>query len=188
MQARNCRERVLNLKKWRMENGKTIAECIELCGDFPSEKTVEKVFLKGSEEKSFRESTIAAIELACLGKVYSPEIKIPVEDVIRAQEETAKRFADENRLLRQTVEKQAHIIDALLKIGIACLVFFGGIALYDYFTHSTGFWNTDSYPIWIAKVAFLLCLFGLLLWFFIRLRAIKARFAAEEAEISEAKL
>lgn len=189
MQAKECRKRILALKEWRTLNGLSIEDCVRMFPDgFPSDTTIRRIFAKGGEEKSFRESTIAAIELSCLGKVYMPEIKIPVEDVVRAQEDTAKRFADENRLLRQTVEKQAHIINALLRIGIACLLFFGGIALYDYFTHSTGFWNTDSYPIWIAKVAFLLCLFGLLLWFFLRLRAIKARFAAEEAELSEGKL
>ena len=71
----------------------TVDQCIELCGDFPSDSTIRKVFAKGSEDKpSFRESTIAAIELAIIGRVYEPEIAIPVEDVIRAEKEYAENY------------------------------------------------------------------------------------------------
>ena len=181
MQARNCRERVLNLKKWRMENGKTIAECIELCGDFPSDKTVEKVFLKGSEEKSFRESTIAAIELACLGKVYSPEIKIPVEDVIRAQEETAKRFADENRRLRQTVEKQKHMITGLVRLCLIAVLLMISIGIYDFITPGVGFWGSHLSWVFVLKIAFGLFALTVVIRRILLLRKLKARFAEEEA-------
>lgn len=185
MQARNCRERILSLKQWRLDKGLTVDQCAELCGDFPSEYTVRKIFAKGSEDKTFRESTVAAVELACLGHVYEPALKIPVEDVVRAQEDTARRFAQEVRALRHTVERQAHLIHSLLSICVISVLFFGGIALYDFFSHSTGFWNTDSYPIWIAKVAFLLYLaFALVRWFVV-LRRIKARFAAEEQAAAE---
>ena len=78
MQARNCRERILALKQWRVDNGHTVDYCVELCGGVPSDSTVSKVFYKGSENKTFRETTIAAIELKCLGRVYEPNIKIPV--------------------------------------------------------------------------------------------------------------
>ena len=182
MQARNCRERVLNLKKWRMENGKTIAECIELCGDFPSDKTVEKVFLKGSEEKSFRESTIAAIELACLGKVYMPEIKIPVEDVIRGLEDTAKRWATENRRLRYAVERQAHIISGLMRLCIIAVLLFGCIAVYDLISHNVGFWGSDLYWVWIIKAAFLIYAGGGIVKRGLLIKKLKAKFDEEEKQ------
>ena len=188
MQARNCRERILALKQWRMDNGKTIEQCIEMCGDFPSDTTITRIFTKGGEDKTFRESTIAAIELALLGKVYSPEIKIPVEDVVRAQEDTAKRFADENRMLHQTVRRQAVIIRTLVRLGIVCIAFFSGVALYDFFNHSAGFWNTDSSGVWIAKVAFLVVVAVVLVERVVALRKLKAQFEAEEAQIAEAKV
>ena len=188
MQARNCRERILALKEWRLAQGKTVDQCIELCGDFPSDTTVKRIFAKGSEDKTYRESTIAAIELACLGRVYEPSIKIPVEDVVRAQEDTAKRFADENRLLRYTVERQAHIIKALGRVVLACILFFGAIAFYDLFTKAGGFWNANTYPVWIAKVAFLLCVIGSLAWSTYKIQKLKAQFEAEEAQITEGKL
>ena len=50
MQARNCRERILALKEWRMAQGKTVDQCVELCGDFPSDTTVKRIFGKGSED------------------------------------------------------------------------------------------------------------------------------------------
>lgn len=188
MQARNCRERILALKQWRMDNGKTIDQCIELCGDFPSDTTITRIFTKGGEDKTFRESTIAAIELALLGKVYSPEIKIPVEDVVRAQEDTAKRFADENRMLHHTVRRQAEIIRTLVRLGTVCLAFFSGVALYDFFSHSAGFWNTDSSGVWVAKVVFIIVVALLLIERVYALHKLKAKFESEEQAAAEVGL
>ena len=188
MQARNCRERILALKQWRMDNGKTIDQCIELCGDFPSDTTITRIFTKGGEDKTFRESTIAAIELALLGKVYEAAIKIPVEDVVRAQEDTAKRFADENRMLRRTVEQQSEIIRALVRVGLLCVVFFSGIALYDFLSHSTGFWGTNSSGVWIIKVAFIVCVAAALAERIYALRKLKAKFESEEQAAAEVGL
>ena len=188
MQARNCRERILALKQWRMDNGKTIDQCIELCGDFPSDTTITRIFTKGGEDKTFRESTIAAIELALLGKVYEAAIKIPVEDVVRAQEDTAKRFADENRMLHQTVEQQAEIIRALVRVGLLCVVFFSGIALYDFLSHSTGFWGTNSSGVWIIKVAFIVCVAAALAERIYALRKLRAKYESEEQAAAEVGL
>lgn len=188
MQARNCRERILALKQWRMDNGKTIDQCIEMCGDFPSDTTITRILTKGGEDKTFRESTIAAIELALIGKVYEPSIKIPVEDVVHAQEDTAKRWADENRMLRRTVLRQAEIIRTLVRLGTVCLLFFSGVALYDFFSHSSGFWNTDSSGVWIAKVAFLVVVALVLIERVVALRKLNAQFEAEEAQIAEGKV
>lgn len=189
MQAKDCRIRILNLKQFRLDKGLTIEQCVEMCGNYPSEWTVRKFFTKGSEDKAtFKESTVAAIELALIGKVYEPNIKIPVVDVTRTLEDAVTPLANENRLLRYTVDRQAHIIKTLSRMVLACLVFFGSIALYDYFSHSTGFWNTDSYFVWIIKVAFLLCILGSMLWSFVKLKALKKRFDAEEKQLSEGGL
>lgn len=188
MQARNCRERVLNLKAWRMETGKTIAECIELCGDFPSDKTVEKVFLKGSEEKSFRESTIAAIELACLGKVYEPEIKIPVEDVIRGLEDTAKRWADENRLLRHTVEQQKHMIIGLVRLCLIAVLLMISIGVYDFITPGVGFWGSHLSWVFVLKIAFGLVALAVVIRRIVLIYRLKADFEAEEKKNAEASV
>ena len=154
MQARNCRERILALKQWRMDNGKTIDQCIELCGDFPSDTTITRIFTKGGEDKTFRESTIAAIELALLGKVYEPAIKIPVEDVVRAQEDTAKRFADENRLLHRTVEQQKHILNSLVKLCSVAVLLIISIGIYDFNTPGVGFWGSHVSWVFVLKIAF----------------------------------
>ena len=161
MQARNCRERVLNLKAWRMRTGKTIAECVELCGDYPSDKTVEKVFLKGSEEKSFRESTIAAIELACLGKVYEPEARMPIEDVTRSIETAVKPYAAEIRLLRYTVEQQEQIINGLVRLGVLAVLLMLSIGIYDTINPGVGFWGSHLY--WVSILKFIFVAFAVVI-------------------------
>lgn len=185
MQARNCEERVLNLQKWRIEKAVPISCCIELCNGVPSDRTVTNVFVKGGEKRSYKESTIAAIEKACLGYVYDSAIKIPVEDVIRTQEDTVALYFAEVRKLRQTVERQAEIIRTLLCIGIICVFFFSCVALYDFLSHSTGFWATDSYGVWIVKVAFLAVITVLLSERIYALRKLKAKFLAEEQAAAE---
>lgn len=189
MQAKECKARILALKEWRSLNGFSIEDVVRLFPDgWPSDTTIRRIFGKGGEEKSFRESTIAALELALLGKVYAPEIKIPVVDVVKAQEDTAKRLSDDNRRLMQTVRKQKHIIISLLMLVGCCVVFFGGIALYDFVTNGTGFWNSHSWPIWIAKVAFLMCVSAVVLHYFLAMRKLEAAFLAEEKAAAEAAL
>ena len=189
MQAKNCRERILNLKQWRIDNALTVDECIERCGDYPSEWTIRKVFAKGSEDKAtFKESTIASVEKALLGKVYEPEIKIPIEDVTRTLEDAVKPLADENRLLRRTVEQQAEIIRTLVHVGLLCVFFFSGIALYDFVSHSTGFWNTDSSGVWVAKVVFIIVVALLLIERVYALHKLKAKFESEEQAAAEVGL
>lgn len=186
MQAKECKKRILHLKEWRTLNNFTIEDVVRMFPDgFPSDTTIRRIFSKGGEDKSFRESTIAALELTLLGKVYSPEIKIPVMDVVKAQEDTAKRFADENKLLRRTVEQQAEIIRALVRVGLLCVVFFSGIALYDFLSHSTGFWGTNSSGVWIIKVAFIVCVAAALAERIYALRKLRAKFEAEEQAAAE---
>lgn len=180
MQARDCRQRIIALKEWRMHHGKTIDECIEICGNYPADATIRRMLGKGGEDKTFRESTVAAVELALMGKVYEPEIKIPVMDVVRAQEATAKQFAAENRQLRYQVQRQSHIITGLLALALCSLIFFGGIAIYDFCTNGTGFWNSDASWIWVVKVSFLICVALVLLRLFVKIRQLNAQFAAEE--------
>jgi hypothetical protein len=169
-----------------METGKTIAECIELCGDFPSDKTVEKVFLKGSEEKSFRESTIAAIELACLGKVYSPEIKIPVEDVTRTIEDAVKPLADENRLLKHTVNQHKQMINSLVRLCITAVLLIISIGIYDFNTPGVGFWGSHLSWVFLLKIAFGIYAAVVVIRHVFLLRKLKADFEAEEKKNAEA--
>lgn len=176
MQARNCRERILSLKQWRYEHGKTIDQCIEICGGYPSDTTISRIFGKGGEDKTFRESTIAAVELALTGKVYEPETPIPVELAVKAQVDTAKTYASEIRALEYQVKKQAHIINSLFALVVCCLVFFGSVALYDFLTHGTGFWNTDSSWVWFGKVAFLFCVAAVVLRLFFAIKKLKAEY------------
>lgn len=189
MQARECEKRIINLKNWRVQNGLSIEDVVRLFPDgFPSDTTIRRIFSKGGEQKSFRESTIAAIELTLLGKVYAPEIKIPVVDVVRAQEDTAKRLSDEYRRLDKAVRKQKHIISSLLMLVCCCIIFFGGVAIFDFATNGTGFWNSHSWPVWVAKVAFLVCVAAVGLHYFFAMRRLEAKFKAEEAAAAEAAL
>ena len=174
-----CRERILRLKKWRVDNGFTIDQCVERCGEYPSEWSVRKFFAKGSEDKpSFKESTVAAIELALLGEVYS-NATVLIEDMARSIEDAVKPYAREIRLLRYTVERQAHIINGLFKLCAVAVTFFAGIALYDFFTKSTGFWGTHSSGVWIAKVVFLACTAAVVVERFYALHKLKVHYREE---------
>lgn len=176
MQAKNCKERILKLKAWRIDKGLTVDQCVELCGDYPSGSTIRKVFAKGSEEKSFRESTIAAIELALLGKVYEPDIKIPVEDVARTLEEATKPLAEENRALRYQVQRQTKISSGLLRLCFTAVLLFGAIAFYDLRIDNAGFWGSKVYWVWIIKAVFLLYAAAVVLGCALALRKLKAEF------------
>lgn len=183
MYAKNCRERILRLKKHRIDNGLTVDQCIELCGGFPSESTTRKIYAKGSEEKAtFKESTIAAVELAVMGEVYSADISIPVEDVARSLADAIQPYAKENRELKYKNDQQSHIIKGLLALCIGCVAFFGGIAFYDFRSHTSGFWGTSSSPVWIVKVLFLLFVAGVIFRQLYALYQLKARFEKEDQE------
>ena len=189
MQAKECKRRILRLKEWRTLNSLSIEDVVRMFPDgFPSDTTIRRIFSKGGEDKSFRESTIAALELTLLGKVYAPEIKIPVMDVVKAQEDTAKRFADENKRLRRTVEQQAEIIRTLVFMALICIAFFSGVALYDFLSHSTGFWGTNSSGVWIIKVAFIVCVAAALAERIYALRKLRAKFESEEQAAAEVGL
>ena len=188
MNARNSKERILALKQWRIDEAKTVDECISLCGAYPSDTTIRRIFAKGSEDKPFKESSIAAVELALIGKVYKPDIVIPVEEVVRGQEAAAIHYQSEIRRLRHTVERQAEIIRTLLRIGVICVLFFSSIALYDYLNHHTGFWNTNSSSVWIIKVSFLACITCLLGERVYALHKLKLKFRAEEQAAAEVSL
>lgn len=169
MQAKNCKERILKLKEWRIEQGLTVDRCIELCGDFPSESTIRKIFAKGSEEKiSYRESTIAAIEQACLGQAYMPEITIPLEDVIEAQQETAAeaerlRHIQELKIAQQKAKLHVCYIMLALLFGFDIV-----ILLYDVTHLNTGFFNANSIFVWCVQVVFLVATGIILISFSVR--------------------
>ena len=153
MQARDCRERVIRLKKWRVDNAKTVEECIELCGDFPSDSTIKKILGKGGEDKPYRESTIAAIEKALIGEVYNAQIKIPVEDVIKAQKAMAEDFAETKRKQVAVITKQK--AEVRVRDAVICILVIYDIAMliYDRLMDTTGFYNAHSATVWFVQVA-----------------------------------
>ena len=156
MQAKMCRERILYLKKWRTEKGLTVEQCIAMCGEYPSEWSIRKFFAKGSEEHpTFKESTVSAIELALLGKVYEPETKMHIEDVARSIEDAVKPYAAEIRLLRYTVERQEQIINGLFRLGAVAVLLIVSIGLYDLTNPEVGFWGSHLY--WVSILKFVFC-------------------------------
>ena len=158
MQAKNCKERITRLKEWRINKALTVDQCIELCGDFPSDSTIRKVFAKGSEDKSsFRESTIAAIELAVMGRVYEPKIAIPVEDVIRAEKEYAENYNAELEKKRLIEQQQKGLLNFCFIIALFFL-FNSVILIYDITVTHIGFFTLDNFFVWIAELVFV---FGL---------------------------
>ena len=188
MQAKNCKERILKLKAWRIDKGLTVDQCVELCGDYPSGSTIRKVFAKGSEDKSFRESTIAAIELALLGKVYEPDIKIPVEDVARTLESAVKPLADENRLLQHTVNQQKQMINGLVRLCITAVLLIISIGIYDFNTPGVGFWGSHLSWVFLLKIAFGIYAAVVVVRHVFLLRKLKADFEAEEKKNAEASV
>lgn len=148
--------------------------------DYPSGSTIRKVFAKGSEDKSFRESTIAAIELALLGKVYEPDIKIPVEDVARTLEAAVKPLADENRLLQHTVKQQKQIINGLVRLCITAVLLIIAIGIYDFNTPGVGFWGSHLSWVFLLKVAFGIYASVVVIKRIFLLRKLNAEFEAEE--------
>lgn len=155
MQAKNCKERILRLKDWRIDNGLTVDQCVELCGNFPSESTVKKFFAKGSEEKSFRESTVAAIEKALLGKVYEPKIAIPVEDVIRAEKEHAEAYNTELEKKRLIEAQQKGLLNFCFIIIGLFFAFNTTILIYDLAYKHIGFFTTENIFVWVLELVFL---------------------------------
>lgn len=185
MQARNCKERIAKLKQYRLDKGLTIEQCIELCGGFPSESTIRKLFSKGGGDKTYRESTIAALELAIIGQVYMPEISIPVEDVIQAQKDLAQAAAEE---LERKTRREALLIDqqkASLRtrdiIIMIMLVFDLIILAYDLSHQGIGFFNTSSSLVWFVQIAFVLCI--AVTWTTYYVRSKKRRKEIEQLEI-----
>lgn len=151
MQARNCAERIASLKKWRMDNAKTVEECVALFDGFPSDSTVKRVLGKGSEAKSYRESTIAAMELAMLGHVYSPQISIPVEDVIHAQKDAVRPYVEEVRELAGSVAEKSEELKLRDRIIAVLLVFDVIILIYDLTNKTAGFFNSHSAFVWVIE-------------------------------------
>jgi hypothetical protein len=149
VQARNCAERIANLKKWRMDNGKTVDECVELFDGVPSVSTIKKVLGKGSEAKSFRESTIAAMELKMMGHVYSPQIAIPVEDVIRAQEAVVRPLVEASKVKSEEIKLRDRLIAVLLLFDVAILIF-------DLSIKTGGFFNSKTLVVWVIEVVVVL--------------------------------
>lgn len=159
MQAKNCRERIIRLKEWRVNKALTVDQCIELCGDFPSDSTIRKVFAKGSEDKpSFRESTIAAIELAVMGRVYEPKIAIPVEDVIRAEKEYAGNYNAELEKKRLIEQQQKGLLNFCFVIIALFFLFNSVILIYDLAYKHIGFFTVDNVFVWVVELVFV---FGL---------------------------
>lgn len=157
MQAKNCRERILKLKEWRTNKGLTVDRCIELCGDFPSDSTIRKVFAKGSEEKpSYKESTIAAIELAVMGRVYEPEIAIPVVDVIRAQKENAEKYNAELEKQRIIEDQQKGLLRFCFVIIALFFIFNSVILIYDITVTHIGFFTPENFFVWVAELVFVI--------------------------------
>ena len=149
MQARNCSERILNLKKWRLDNGKTVDQCVALFDGVPSDSTIKKVLGKGSENKSFRESTIAAMELKMMGHVYSPQIAIPVEDVIRAQEAVVRPLVEESKKKSEEIKLRDRLIAVLLFFDAAFLIF-------DLSIKTGGFFNSKTLVVWVIEAVVVL--------------------------------
>lgn len=144
MQARDCRQRIIRLKNWRIDNAKTVEQCIELCGGVPSDGTIKSVFRINSENKTFRETTLAAIELALFGAVYNPNISIPVEAAIHAQEDIVRPLVEENREKSEEIKMRDRLIAVLLLFDAAILIF-------DLSIKTGGFFNSKTLIVWIIE-------------------------------------
>lgn len=144
MQARDCRQRVLRLKQWRIDNAKTVEQCISMCGDVPSDGTIKSVFRVNSENKSFRETTIAAIELALLGAVYNPQISIPIEAAIHAQEAVVRPLLKANEEKSEEIKMRDRLIAVLLLFDAAILIF-------DLSIKTGGFFNSKTAIVWVIE-------------------------------------
>ena len=168
MTARDCQKRITALKEWRMNKGYTVEQCIELCNGFPSDTTVRRIFNTNSGEKTFRESTIAALELALMGKLYNPDISIPVEDVIEAQKETAELAEKQSRIQTLKLEQ----LKAKLRVCYVMLALFftfNSVILFYDLTHPTlGFFNSPSTKVWYVQFGFLIAVAVTLAVFFVR--------------------
>lgn len=144
MQARDCEQRVLRLKQWRMDNGKTVEQCIELCNGVPSDGTIKSVFRVNSENKTFRETSIAAIELALFGSVYNPQITIPVEAAIHAQEDIVRPLVEANKEKSEEIKVRDRLIAVLLLFDAAILIF-------DLSIKTGGFFNSKTVVVWVIE-------------------------------------
>lgn len=95
------RKLILLLKKVRIEKGLTYQEIEERCksiGKYVSSSTIKRVFAPGSEEQSFRYSSIQPIVDVLLGVEYQQE------------EEDSE---SESEALRSVVEIKNHLIEQL---------------------------------------------------------------------------
>jgi hypothetical protein len=144
MQARDCKQRVLRLKQWRVDNAKTVEQCIELCKGVPSDGTIKSVFRINSENKTFRETTLAAIELALLGAVYNPQITIPVEAAIHAQEAVVRPLLKANEEKSEEIKVRDRLIAVLLLFDAAILIF-------DLSIKTGGFFNSKTAVVWVIE-------------------------------------
>lgn len=181
MQARNCRERVLKLKEWRITYGKTVDQCIELCGGFPSDVTIRRIFAKGSEDKAYRESTVAAIEQAIFGQVYMPEIKIPVEAVIKAEKEQAEKYNADTKKQALRIAQQRANIRVRDFIIIALVLYEIIVIIYDRMHPTIGFYTAGSITVWAVQTILFVVIASILSVYILRTR-LRARQLAQEDE------
>lgn len=144
MQARDCEKRILKLKQWRVENAKTVEQCAEMCNGVPADSTVKKVLARGSETKMFRETTIAAMELALLGAVYNPAISIPVEAAVHAQEAIVRPLVQSNKEKSEEIKMRDRLIAVLLLFDAAILIF-------DLTIKTGGFFNSKTVVVWVIE-------------------------------------
>ena len=181
MTARDCQKRITALKEWRMNKGYTVEQCIELCNGFPSDTTVRRIFNTNSGEKTFRESTIAALELALMGEVYNPEISIPVEDVIKAQKESAEAAEKTHRMQALQIAQQRANIRVRDFIIIAFALYEAFVIVYDRLNPHIGFYNTNSITVWVVQVT-LLVVIGVILSVYILRTRLRERQMRQEGE------
>lgn len=158
MQAKNCKERIIRLKNRRVERRLTIDQVIELCGGFPSESTITKFFAKGCEDKSYRESTVAALEIVLFGEVYNAAISIPVEDVVEAQKEAAALAEKQARIQTLNLEQQRAKLRVCYVMLALFFVFDSVILLYDIRHPDLGFFSSPSTLVWYVQLGFLVAL------------------------------
>ena len=156
MQARDCEKRILRLKQWRVDNAKTVEQCSEMCNGVPADSTVKKVLARGSETKMFRETTIAAIELALLGAVYNPAIAIPVEAAVHAQEAIVRPLVAENKEKSEEIKLRDRLIVVLLLFDVAILIF-------DLSIKTGGFFNSHTVIVWVIEALVVFAVAAILL-------------------------
>lgn len=181
MQARECQKRIIALKEWRISKGYTVEQCIDICNGVPSDTTVRRIFNTNSETKSFREATLASAELALMGKVYNPDISIPIEDVIKAQKENAEATEKTRRLQALQIAQQRANIRVRDFIIIALVLYEAFIIVYDRLNPHFGFYP-DGVAFWTVKTA-LFVVIGVILSVYILRTRLRARQMRQESEI-----